>query len=75
MTISYLTGFYSDPVEQVLAPSPFAKRTTIPTCLEYEAIKGYWLSIQSIYVIDHENLLNLLLNCIKIHAGSPISTN
>ncbi len=75
MTINYLTGFYSDPVERVLALVLFADSEPFlfAPALEVEAIKDTGWKYPVYGYLDHEKPFKLIAEHIKNHAGSPIN--
>lgn len=75
MTINYLTGFYSDPVERVLALLMFADHEPFlfAPALEVEAIKDTGWSHPVFGYLDHENPFMLIANHVHKLAGNPVN--
>ena len=67
MTIGYLTGFYEDPIERVMALVVFADAEPFlfTPALEVEAAKGAGWT-QPVYgYLDHENPYELIADHVK----------
>ncbi len=73
MTINYLTGFYSDPVERILALILFSDNEPFlfAPALEVEAIKDTGWKYPVYGYLDHEKTFNLIADHIHQMAGSP----
>ena len=75
MTINYLTGFYSDPVERVLALIIFSDHEPFlfAPALEVEAIKGTGWSFPVYGYLDHEHPFDLIADHVHQLAGNPVN--
>ena len=75
MTINYLTGFYSDPVERVLALVLFdnSEPFLFAPALEVEAIKDTGWSYPVYGYLDHENPFAMIADYVHHHAGTPVN--
>lgn len=73
MTINYLTGFYSDPVERVLALLMFADHEPFifAPALEVEAIKDTGWKHPVFGYLDHEDPFALIAKHVQDLAGTP----
>lgn len=73
MTINYLTGFYSDPVERVLALVLFAdgEPFLFAPALEVEAIKDTGWAYPVYGYLDHEQPFKMIADYVHHHAGTP----
>ncbi|WP_251546626.1 M24 family metallopeptidase [Limosilactobacillus caecicola] len=74
MTINYLTGFYSDPVERVLALLVFPDHAPFifAPALEVEAIKETGWSDPVYGYLDHEDPFALIAQHVKESVTSPL---
>ncbi|MEJ6399984.1 M24 family metallopeptidase [Nicoliella lavandulae] len=72
-TIEYLTGFYSDPVERVLALVVFADQEPFmfAPALEVEVIKGTGFSHPVYGYLDHENPWQMIGDQVKKRVADP----
>lgn len=74
MTINYLTGFYSDPIERVLALILFADHDPFifAPALEVEAIKVTGWAYPVYGYLDHEQPFTLIADYVQQLAGTPV---
>lgn len=74
MTINYLTGFYSDPIERVLALILFADHDPFifAPALEVEAIKGTGWVYPVYGYLDHEQPFTLIADYVQQLGGTPV---
>lgn len=72
-TIQYLTGFYSDPIERVLALIVFADQDPFifAPALEVEAIKDTGFSFPVYGYLDHENPWQMIADNVKKRVAAP----
>lgn len=75
MTINYLTGFYSDPVERVLALLLFSDHDPFlfAPALEVEAIKDTGWQYPVYDYLDHEQPFKMIADHIHTLAGTPVN--
>ena len=75
MTISYLTGFYSDPVERVLALIVFPDNEPFlfAPALEVESIKDTGWKFPVYGYLDHEAPFTMIADQIKKRNNNPIT--
>lgn len=73
MTIKYLTGFYSDPVERVLALLVFADHDPFlfAPALEVEAIKQSGWAYPVYGYLDHEQPYQMIADQVKRRVADP----
>ncbi|MCH5462596.1 aminopeptidase P family protein [Lactobacillus sp. LC28-10] len=72
-TIQYLTGFYSDPIERVLALVVFPDQDPFmfAPALEVEAIKDTGFSFPVYGYLDHENPWQMIADDVKKRVNHP----
>lgn len=72
-TIQYLTGFYSDPIERVLALVVFPDQEPFmfAPALEVEAIKDTGFSFPVYDYLDHENPWQMIADNVKKRVSQP----
>lgn len=72
-TIQYLTGFYSDPIERVLALVVFADQDPFmfAPALEVEAIKETGFKFPVYGYLDHEDPWQLIATQVKTRVANP----
>lgn len=75
MTINYLTGFYSDPIERVLALLIFPDNEPFlfAPALEVEAIKDTGWKYPVYGYLDHEAPFSMITDQIKKRNNNPIN--
>lgn len=75
MTINYLTGFYSDPVERILALLVFPDHDPFifAPALEVEAIKDTGWQFPVYGYLDHEQPFELIAKHVQAAAGKPVN--
>lgn len=75
MTIGYLTGFYEDPIERVMAllVFPNSEPFLFTPALEVEAAKGTGWSHPVYGYLDHENAYELIANHVRKQVKDPIN--